>query len=89
MNPPPPPPNFEAADWLQLAVFILAWVSVIAYAVWFIRLCVIRGDLLTRYETYVDQHEDVRTFTREFIPPAQQVGRSERSLREKLARHGR
>jgi len=87
VTPPPIPQHFESADYFQLAVFIIAWATWFAYAGFFIRLCVLRGDLLTRYEKYVDQHDDVETFAADCIPTAQQVARTERalpSLREKL-----
>lgn len=83
-TPPPIPQNLASEDYLLMVVFVLAWASAIAYAIWFIRLCVLRGDLLKRHEKYVDEHEDVTTFAADYVPTAQQVARTERSIREKL-----
>lgn len=84
MTPPPVPQHFEAADYLQLAVLVVAWLCVFAALHLLTRGYIRRGDVLARAEQIVDEHEDIESYVTEYLPTASQVAQTERWLAGKV-----
>lgn len=84
VTPPPVPQDLEAADYLLLAVFIIAWLCVFAALHLFTRFYVLRGDVVKRAEKIVDEHEDIESYVGAYIPTSEQVAQTERWLAGKV-----